>query len=465
MIPQHPPVPAIPRKLGLHLGLRLGSKVGVSAPDITAPTITSGNTANNVENTVLAHALTANEGVTWAIRTAVQNGASVDHDKFELSGSTLRWASNGTKDYETPNDTGSNNTYVVVVRATDGASNTTDQTITVTVTDSAPATPTLTWTSGTAAYDPTFSLTEIAEDDVVELQIDDVNTFASLFDSDTNTIDAAEALSGSLTFSGISSLTPGTTFYARARYQRDGEYSAWSNIVSKAMDAASWDPTDLASLAAWYDADQQTDGADSEVASFTDRSGNGHHFSNGTSNQRPLLRHSAINGKKALDFDDANDVLTCATGLLNGATASAFFAVVKMDADPPSGGGAVIDGFSTSGSNSHHPFTDGTIYDGFGSTVRKTCGNPTPSLTSTSMLAAISGASDYRFLVNDATLHSTATNTVGIGTGTRYMGNSAGFAAIWGGLVAEVIVLNAVPSAGDIANIRSYFNTKFGTAF
>jgi hypothetical protein len=32
-------------------------------------------------------------------------------------------------------DGGANNTYVVTVRATDGASNTTDQTITVTVTD------------------------------------------------------------------------------------------------------------------------------------------------------------------------------------------------------------------------------------------------------------------------------------------------------------------------------------------
>lgn len=60
-------------------------------------------------------------------------------------------------------------------------------------------TPVLTWTSGTAAYDPTFNVTNIALADVVELQIDDVNTFTSLYGSDTNTIDAAEALSGSLT--------------------------------------------------------------------------------------------------------------------------------------------------------------------------------------------------------------------------------------------------------------------------
>lgn len=103
--------------------------------DATAPTITSANSGNCAENATLSHSLTANESVTWAIRTAVQNAASVDHDKFEISGSTLRWAANGTKDFETPDDADTNNTYIVVVRATDTLGNTTDQTITITVTD------------------------------------------------------------------------------------------------------------------------------------------------------------------------------------------------------------------------------------------------------------------------------------------------------------------------------------------
>jgi hypothetical protein len=82
-----------------------------------------------LENSVLAHLLTANEAVTWSI----VGGA--DQARFELAGSTLRWASNGTKDYENPNDADANNIYVVIVRATDGAANTSNQTITVTVTD------------------------------------------------------------------------------------------------------------------------------------------------------------------------------------------------------------------------------------------------------------------------------------------------------------------------------------------
>jgi hypothetical protein len=104
--------------------------VTVTFVDSTAPTITSGTTATVPENTVLAHALTANEPVTWAL----VGGADVT--RFELSASTLRWLGNGVKDYEAPNDADANNQYVVQVRATDLAGNpSTTQTITVTVTD------------------------------------------------------------------------------------------------------------------------------------------------------------------------------------------------------------------------------------------------------------------------------------------------------------------------------------------
>ena len=102
---------------------------GRATADTTAPTITSANTGNCAENATLEHTLTANEGVTWSI----VGGA--DQARFELNGDILRWAGNGTKDYETPNDADTNNTYVVQVRATDSSSNTTDQTITITVTD------------------------------------------------------------------------------------------------------------------------------------------------------------------------------------------------------------------------------------------------------------------------------------------------------------------------------------------
>lgn len=96
------------------------------------PTITSSNSASVAENSVLSKSLTADITVAWSL----VGGA--DQARFEISGSTLRWLSNGTKDYETPNDADTNNTYIVTVRATGTAGGTADQTITVTVTNSGP---------------------------------------------------------------------------------------------------------------------------------------------------------------------------------------------------------------------------------------------------------------------------------------------------------------------------------------
>lgn len=105
------------------------SNVETSALDV-APVISTSATASVAENSTLSIALAANQTVTWSI----VGGA--DQAKFEISGTTLRWASNGTKDYESPNDADTNNTYIVTVRATAVSdAQTTDKTITVTVTD------------------------------------------------------------------------------------------------------------------------------------------------------------------------------------------------------------------------------------------------------------------------------------------------------------------------------------------
>lgn len=94
------------------------------------PVVTSASTASVAENATLSYTLTANQPSTWSI---VAGG---DGAKFEISGTTLRWASNGTKDFEAPDDTDTNNTYVVTVRATAVSdSQTGDKVITVTVTD------------------------------------------------------------------------------------------------------------------------------------------------------------------------------------------------------------------------------------------------------------------------------------------------------------------------------------------
>ncbi len=103
----------------------------VTAPSITGPSGSAGastSTKSLTENTTTVHTFTANETVTWSL-----NGGA-DASLFNLaSNGEMTFAS--APDFENPIDNGTNNTYEVIVRATDGSTNTSDQTVTVTVND------------------------------------------------------------------------------------------------------------------------------------------------------------------------------------------------------------------------------------------------------------------------------------------------------------------------------------------
>lgn len=103
--------------------------ITVEGVDDTNPAITSASTVSVMEDAQLSHVLTADESVTWSIV------GGIDQADFELSGDTLRWASNGTQDFESPADSDADNNYTVTVRATDAAGNFSEQTIIASVTD------------------------------------------------------------------------------------------------------------------------------------------------------------------------------------------------------------------------------------------------------------------------------------------------------------------------------------------
>ncbi len=82
------------------------------------------------ENYTSVHTFSANETVTWSL-----NGGA-DATLFSINSSTGVLSFSSAPDYETPSDSDSNNSYFVVVRATDSAGNTSDQTLTVSIADS-----------------------------------------------------------------------------------------------------------------------------------------------------------------------------------------------------------------------------------------------------------------------------------------------------------------------------------------
>jgi VCBS repeat-containing protein len=167
-------------------------------PDVTAPTITGPSSATGAtssisisENTTSVHTFTANESVTWS-----KSGTDGSFFAINSSSGVLTITA---RDFESPADNGNNNTYVVVIAATDGASNATSQTLTVTITNVNEA-PVITINSSNANH----AITQAENSStVVTYTATDVDAGASLAFSVSGT-DAADfsinSSSGVLTF-------------------------------------------------------------------------------------------------------------------------------------------------------------------------------------------------------------------------------------------------------------------------
>ncbi len=97
----------------------------ITGPSGSAGEITSNKSINETETNVTN--FTANETVTWSL-----NGGA-DHLLFNINGKTGALSFSAAQDYENPSDSDKSNDYVVVVRATDSAGNTSDQTATINI--------------------------------------------------------------------------------------------------------------------------------------------------------------------------------------------------------------------------------------------------------------------------------------------------------------------------------------------
>jgi len=97
--------------------------------DVTAPTITSSASYSAQENQTSVGTATANESVTWS------KVSGVDSATVSIVSATGVITFNAAPNFEAPTDVGTNNVYNLTIRATDLFGNTTDQSITITVTD------------------------------------------------------------------------------------------------------------------------------------------------------------------------------------------------------------------------------------------------------------------------------------------------------------------------------------------
>lgn len=112
----------------------MGSTTRSRLPAITGPSggggsLTSAKTI--AENTQPVHTFTSSETVTWSLV------GGEDQGKFNVNANTGALSFIAAPDFENPTDgtSSGSNTYIVQLRATDAAGNTSNQTVTVTVSD------------------------------------------------------------------------------------------------------------------------------------------------------------------------------------------------------------------------------------------------------------------------------------------------------------------------------------------
>ncbi|MEM9300153.1 MAG: cadherin domain-containing protein, partial [Bacteroidota bacterium] len=109
-------------------GDALSNVASVFAWDEIAPLFTSGTSANVVENTTgTIYTAMTDENVTFSL------GTSKDESLFTLSGNAIGFIA--APDFENPDDSNSDNQYLLDITATDNAGNETTQELTITVTD------------------------------------------------------------------------------------------------------------------------------------------------------------------------------------------------------------------------------------------------------------------------------------------------------------------------------------------
>lgn len=225
---------------------------------------------------------------------------------------------------------------------------------------------------------------------------------------------------------------------------------------------ALWTPAEI-TTALWLDADDSgtltLDGSDN-VEQWDDKSGNGRDFTQSTEAERPSIGSAAINGKDVVRFGGGNDVLEKAS-FPDSESAYSIFIVLQVDNDPPADvdqSGIWVFG---EGQPCHHPYTNGELYNDFGSSSRRGPFSPGVDLDSPHLFSIESESGSWIARMFGDSIHSDDSNTVGMRS-TAELGGATAPGRYLDGDIAEVVLLFEVPSESDRQKIEGYLAHKWG---
>lgn len=231
--------------------------------------------------------------------------------------------------------------------------------------------------------------------------------------------------------------------------------------------APGFTPADLGSVVrAWYQMNLLAGSNGDPISTINDSSGNSFTLTQAGST-RGTLAAADLNSLNTIRFTAASTQrYVLDVSILSGSSTGSFYLVQKVVS------AAIAQGspeWGNSANQTYSPFSDGNIYDDFGSTVRKSVGTSTGALTAYRIISAYSAANDWAFYVDGGTggssggtspLFSTATNTVAwAGSGVN-LGANASLTAL-DGWYGEVIYTNAKQTTGDRQKMEGYLACKW----
>ena len=200
------------------------------------------------------------------------------------------------------------------------------------------------------------------------------------------------------------------------------------------------------------------------IATAVDQSGNGNDWTQAVAGSRPVFKTNIVNGHGVARLDGSDDFWGGPD--LSALTAGEVFIVLKLDADPPLaeeqtglwwiGADPVVLADAV-------PYIDGAVYDGWGSTARKSTGDPTLSLASAFRLYnVVSIANEWTSFIDGTQHFTTGTNTVGF-IATPWLGQSAAGASnrFLDGDIAEFVLYNRKLAAGEKTDLKTYFASRY----
>ncbi len=176
-----------------------------------------------------------------------------------------------------------------------------------------------------------------------------------------------------------------------------------------------------------------------------------------TQNTRPSVRATGNPATVSLNITSAG---------WGAPTGWSLVSVSRTQVDPPGNGtwaGPTVSA-DCSGLQSHIPWTDGVVYDSFGSTVRKTTVNPATSLAQLNVYSVVSATNSWTNYLNGNLLFNTATNTfcASPSSGVRLF-LSIGGAYYLDGYLSEATLFTSPLSNPDRSAIEANQKTYFAT--